>query len=664
MRFFLLAITLLFFTQMPWADLLINEFLTDGEELDDYGNPIEWIEIHNSGEETINLKGYGLTDDPLVPRKWVFPTIELEASSYLQILTSGYGFYNPGEYHANFRLQRRGEYIGLYNPQAELVDSIHFPEQEEDVSFGRNPNDLDEWLYFEDPTPGEENSSEGLKRFAIRPTVDPAGGFYEQEIEVTLHNEEDKGTIRYTLDGSPPERSSPRYTKPITLDQTTPLRARVFHDEFRPSQIISHTYFLNESRPLPVLSLITDPPDLWDSQIGIYANPTRRGFDWERPVAVEYFDEEGSREFGVNAGLRIHGGASRQRSDKKSFRLYFRGDYGPGWLEYPLIPEAGVERFDSFVLRAGYNDSWIHWDQQERDVAVYLSDQLGRNVHDDMGSVSSHGTYVNLYLNGEYWGLYNPCERYDGDFFEQYYGFPEWDIISDDEVKEGDKKSWNEMFSYLNNHDLSQPEVYEEFKTMVDIPQVTSYYILNVWVQNHDWPHHNWYAARERTPYGKWKLFVWDIEDSFGSGASRGSYRKNTFSNAQNNTSLGRLLSGLLKNDEYKQYFVGEFEHYLADALSLEHLHQRLDQLADEIRPAMPMEAQRWNTNKSLAHWEEALDIARTFIDNRTEVIMPWVYRMLQIPTPTPTLTPTPIPPTPTLTPTPIYVPIKEWMRY
>ena len=343
---------------------------------------------------------------------------------------------------------------------------------------------------------------------------------------------------------------------------------------------------------------------------------------------------------------------------KNPFRVYFRSEYGPGRLDYPLIPSTGVESFDSFILRAGYNDSWIHWDDMERYVAVYISDQLGRDVHSDMGFVASHGIYAELFLNGEYWGLYNLCERIEGEFLTSYYGFDDWDIISDDELKEGDWTEWNRLHNFINRSDLSNPDNYQTFQEMVDLKQITSYYILNIWVQNHDWPHHNWYAARERHPQGRWKLIVWDIEDSFGSGASRGSYNMNTFANAQGNNSIGNLFRALLKNPEYQIYFANELERYLSGPLSEEHLLKRLDEHADIVRATMPKEALRWNPTKSIDDWENALEIARTFIRNRTAYVRQHVYRVIDVSTPTPTpaiseATPTPGPPTPTSTPLP-----------
>ncbi len=656
-----LLLSLLITNEVFSNPLIVNEFLAVTDNTDRDGTPLEWIEIFNAGKETVILGDYALTDDPQSPRKWVLPSIGLESGQLFIVWATGYDRYVSGKFHTNFRLDGDGEYLAIVQSDGSVVDSLTFPEQRQDVSFGRNPNDRSEWFYFANPTPGETNATQGILAGLSPPSFIPPGGFYSNQVKVSLSTRNEDWDIYYTLDGSPPTQTSKLYQTPLNLSKSTSIRARVFRDGAALSDEAIQTTIIETAQPLPIVSFVTDPPNLWNSRTGIYANATSSGFSWERPVSMEYISRAGLRRFGVNAGLRIHGGASRKRSEKKSFRVYFRREYGPGKLHESIIPSTNVDEFDSFILRAGYNDSWVHWDAIERQVAVYVSDQLGRNIQRDMGFIAPHGDYVDLYLNGDYWGIYNLCERIDGDYLESYYGYDDWDIINDDELKEGDRTSWNAMKNFVNRSNFTQSEPYQTIQTMIDLEQVTAYHILNIWVQNHDWPHHNWYAVRERRDDGKWKFICWDIEDSFGSGASRGQYNLNTFNQAKNNNPIGNLFAALTRNPEYKIYFVQQLEHYLGTALSEEHLLNRLEEQLDLIRDAIPNEALRWNRNKSIDDWEKAAEMARTFINNRTEYVRRYVYRGLKIATPTPTpnpaFTPTPTPnpaftPTPTPTPT------------
>ncbi|MGI6454201.1 MAG: CotH kinase family protein [bacterium] len=667
---FCIAIYMINCVLSAWTEpLRINEILTATTLEDEAGVSLEWIEIYNPGPDSIDLSQYSITDDPDEKQKWLLPPVTLPPDSYFLVMATGYDVIDADEYHANFQLDKEGEFIGIFSVDSSPVDTINYPPQAVDVSYGRSLDDPEHWVYFHETTPRAPNSREHFLGFTRPVSVSPAGGVYSEPVNVSVLSLEEGVTLRYTLDGSLPTASSAEYQSPLRISDDTVLRVRAFRPDYEPGRTVTHTYLFDEPTPLPILALSTNPSHLWDRRTGIYANATAHGIAWERPVATEMFDDTGKRWFQVDAGIRIHGGASRERSDKKSFRLYYRSAIGPSRLEFPVIPSTSVSSFDRLILRAGYNDSWVHWDAEQRRLAVYISDELGRRLHEDMGYVVSHGTFVNLYINGEYFGIYNLVERIDEEFLRSYYDYDEWDILTSDELKEGDYLAWNQLQNFVNRNDLSVQRNFDRLTEMIDLDQITAYYILNIYVQNHDWPHHNWYAARERSPQGKWKLFVWDIEDSFSSGASRGEYNLNTFERARQVDFLGTLFRRMLSNSQYQQYFIQRMEHYFETTLKKEHLLMRLDELADQVRDAMPMEAQRWNRNMNLDIWEAALDNARRFIDLREDVVRNHVYRGLRIPTPTPTVlpgqptptppagTPTPTPPvngTPTPTPTPI----------
>ncbi len=646
---------LLFLIAAPsQATILINEILTATEEENSQGNTLEWIELFNSGDQQINLNGYTITDDVNEPEKWAFPSVSISPREYLLLYATGEDRNSPNNLHVNFQLQREGEAVVLFRADGMVEDFIQYPTQRREVSYGRSPNDSETWLFYESPTPGEENKSDGALGIAAKPEFSEEAGIKTNPFELTLIGTNGESSIRYTLDGSEPARSSRLYDGSISINETTVIRARTFRDDYLPSDAATHTYLYQDEHPLPVMMISTHPDNLFDRRIGIYANATSHGREWERPASFEYFLKDGSRLFGVDAGLRIHGGASRKRSDKKSFRLYFRDEYGPRMLNAKILPDTEVRTFDKLVLRAGYNDSWSHWDFDERRVAVYFSDEMARQVHQDMGSVVANGTFAELYLNGEFWGLYNIVERIDEDFMASYYEYGEelWDVVSDDEIKDGKGQAWNNLKSFVSRSNFRDPDVYKEFQTMVDLEQMTSYYILNIYVQNHDWPHHNWYAGRPRVPEGQWRFCAWDTEDSFGSGASRGSYNKNTFNRAQDPGTgfLGQMFNKMLRNDEYQQYFLQELNHHFANALSKENLNQRLEENAAKIRDVMNREAGRWNQNRGVESFNAAVDIAREFIELREEIVRQHVERGLRLPT----STPTPLPPSPTPANTPI----------
>ena len=309
--------------------------------------------------------------------------------------------------------------------------------------------------YFYTPTAGGPNVTESsaVTKSPEHVRFSHPSDFYESPFALTLLTGEPNGTIRYTLDGSlPTEETGQEYRQPLLIDSTAIVRATVFRDgaagmtesatylfvddvlqqsaesaaaagipsdqidfAFDPEVIGPDDLFdgkyadtiREDLLSLPSLSLVMNVEDLFGDQ-GIYINRSDRGDEWERPVAAELIFPGQENGFRVNAGLRIHGVASR-RSAKPSFRLHFREQYGAGKLNDALFGESGPTEFNALVLRSSTSETLA---QQLH----YLRDQTDRRLESAMGNPSVEGNFVHLYLNGFYWGLFNMMERIDPTF--------------------------------------------------------------------------------------------------------------------------------------------------------------------------------------------------------------------------------------------------------
>ncbi len=120
---------------------------------DDRGRYADWLELHNPTATPVSLAGYTLTDDPAEPAKWALPAAHPGARG----LSGGVGFgedrVTPKGWHTNFRLNRAGDYVGLFGPDGQLVDEVTFGPQEPDVSLGRLGTVSDQWVAFPAPPP-------------------------------------------------------------------------------------------------------------------------------------------------------------------------------------------------------------------------------------------------------------------------------------------------------------------------------------------------------------------------------------------------------------------------------------------------------------------------------------------------------------------------------
>ncbi len=614
--------------QAATPGLLITEVLAANTRTvtDDQSRYTDWIELHNPTDTPISLAGYTLTDDPDVPAKWRLPTTTLAPGAFLVVWASGEDRVGSAGWHTNFRLSRGGEYVGLFGPDGQVVDKVTFEDQEADVSLGRLETVSRQWVSFSIPTPGAANMTR--PRAALLPVPDalpvvltPGGGFFPGPVAVELQAPVPGSTMYYTLDGTDPTIGGQAYTAPVVIEQTTVLRAVALDKDVPVSAVTTATYLVGESTGLPVVSLVTDPAHLWGESTGIYTNAEQRGRDWERPVTVQWLSLEGDPGFSVGAGLRIHGGGTRMFTDKRSFRLYFRGEYGPRELVYPLFgPEPG-QTYDRLVLLTKVNDGWL-CNEVSRCAggdAVFVRDQLVRDLHGVMGQVAARGRWVEVYLNGAYWGLYNLTERIDESFLATHFNHDYWDLL-----RTGEHRAWNLFVDWITGADLSEVAQYEWVLQQLDIENFTSVIILALWAGDTDWGDGNWYVARMHYgPDARWRLFVWDAETAFGLTHGIDAIEDIAFSQVVIGSGakgpLIPILASLLTSPQYQAYFTAQVERHLAGALATEAVRSRLATLVEQLRPAIAAEAARWLPDQEpaalVAQWEATLQRIAAALD-------------------------------------------------
>lgn len=599
------------------VSLIINEFMASNDNCvqDPQGDYDDWIEIYNAGEGDMDVGGMYITDNLSDPAKYQIPAnlseTTIPAGEYLLIWIDGDADDSPG-LHTDFRLNADGEEIGLFDNSENLIDSVRFDAWPADMSLGRYPDAGENWRIFDVPTPGEANHG-GYEGIIADPEFSPDHGFYEDFLDVSITCETEGATIYYTVDGTAPDNTGTEYTKPIPIKDTTYLRARAFKPGWLTSTITTHTYLFDvseEIKSLPVVSLVGDEEESFYEPNGImaivgghygddgawvpdnpgdYNNPTNRGLDYERPISCELIQPEDHTGFQRNCGIRVHGSAYTRpryrRGDdwagynKFSFNLYFRTTYGDKWLEYPLFPSFRVERFRRLVLRGGHNDR----------TNPFITDELVRRLHKDMGYVSSGGMIVNLFINGEYKGYYNLCEHIDQEFCQEWYRSEEdWDIIVGREVSTCTNEAWNTLLDKAYNYNLSDKANYEEVSKLLDIEAFIDYLILQIYVSNDDWPRINWAVARERTDDGLFRFYVWDAESCMLPECLYTTPFEKL--NTENERPIGRLYQALRVNDNFRKLFADRIKvhFYNNGALTDTNIEKRFLELRDEMSGVLP----------------------------------------------------------------------------
>lgn len=291
-KYFIPALLLIFAVSVDGQQITINEFMSSNctTIADEDGDFEDWIEIYNYGTETVNLAGFGLSDDLDEPLKWVFPEIMLQPEGFLIIWASGKDRSTTLQpLHTNFNINAEGEELLLSDSSGQIICEIAPVQLPTDISFGQKPDAGGEWFYFDDPTPGQSNTTQGYAEILEPPVFSNKGGFYPDDFELTLTHPDPEVTIYYTLDGSIPDTGNLDGTIYYYKNQYPENPGDPFGD-FLAGSFITHIY----SQPLTITDLstlsdsITHRSSTWHFEPGYFPeNPVFKGM----PVSVRVFKQ-------------------------------------------------------------------------------------------------------------------------------------------------------------------------------------------------------------------------------------------------------------------------------------------------------------------------------------------------------------------------------------
>jgi hypothetical protein len=329
------------------------------------------------------------------------------------------------------------------------------------------------------------------------PLFSKHGGFYTGSQSVELTSISQGAEIRFTTDGKEPDSLSALYTGPITITNSTALRARIFETGKEPGEIITQTFFIDEEINLPVISIATDPDNFFDNQKGIYitgtngtrgaCDPTIRNLnqDWERPVNIELYEKDGTQGINQQAGIKIYGGCSRTRFPEKSLALYARNEYGKGSFDYQLFPDKNIYKFESFVLRSSADDQ----------VSTFMRDALAQYVSiGDMDlDIQAYRPAV-VFLNGEYWGIHDIREKISENYFRSNYNIDENTINileGNGYASYGSSSGYTDLMNFIADNNLANRVNYNFVQSQMDIDEFINYEILHIYLAERDWPGNN-----------------------------------------------------------------------------------------------------------------------------------------------------------------------------
>jgi hypothetical protein len=657
LRVWIAACTLAIFAADAYGQsVLINEVMaSNGDTVaDEDGDFEDWIELYNPTSAPVDLKGYWLTDDADDLLQWQIPDTTLGAGDFLLIWASGKD--RAGEtLHTSFRIDRAGEVLILLDPDGTEIDRLDPTPVPRDYSFGRRPDGSENWVYFADPTPGAPNLTEPLQGFVDPPGVSHASGFFSDPFDLELFASDTLTELFYTLDGSMPSRESRRYEGPINIyDRTTDpnvismirtspvwnlpvgqvpkgtvVRAVAKRSGFEPSDVVTHTYLVGDGpharADMPVVSIATDSTHLFAYDDGIYVpgrvydeerdtsleywqhpgNYSQRGREWERPIHLEVFENNGESVASLDAGIRVHGGATRTYPIK-GLRLYFRSDYDEqNTLGHPIFVDQERDDFKRLILRPSGNDASF----------TLFRDVFMQRLVENTGIETQDSRTALVYVNGEFWGMHHIRERYDHRYVENVHGVDR-DLIDMLELAGdpiyGDSLHYQVLLDHLGTGEPSAPEWLDEAESLMDVDDFISYQISQIYFGNTDWPHNNIRFWRKQTPSfdpeappahdGRWRWLLYDVD--FGYGLYGRAPWDNTLMHALQENDYTTVLRSLLRNDTFRARFLNAFADRLNTTFQPARAQLLIDSLRTHIAPVIADHTARWRWPASVGSWE------------------------------------------------------------
>ncbi|MCU0347223.1 MAG: CotH kinase family protein [Saprospiraceae bacterium] len=635
--FFLTAATL------P-AQVVLNEYSAANltTTTDNYGKHEDWLELHNTGTTAVNISGWHLTDNPDNPDKWTFPQgVSLSPGGFLLVWLSGRDEVANGHVHTNFKItQTKGtpEELVLSNASNLIVDSRKVRKSQHGQAVGRKQDGGG------DSSPGYSNNlTVFYEDFVSEPDFSKAAGFYLDAVEVEITCEDSTATIRYTTNGDLPTASSPIYTGPISITETTVLKAIAFPDanavDMFPSFLEFGTYFINVDHTLPVVSA-------HGTQLLDLAN----GEQSLRPKgAFELFNTEKVRVSKVTGELNSHGQDSWV-NDQRSIDWVSRDEMGEdNAIEEVLFPGlTDRDEFQRIILRAAGDDNYpggSNYTENGQVVSAHVRDAYIHNlaVIGGMHLDVRYSSKIIVYLNGEYWGVYDFRSKTDDhDHTADEYGQDKYDLeflmtwgntwVEYDANGEA-LQNWQNLYDFVESNDMADPANYAYVESQLDVVSLCDYFIANSITVASDWLNWNtswWRGLHPEGTHQKWGYTLWDLDATFAYYINYTGIADTSATALPCNPEIIdlndwwggpypqqhiNLINKLQESPKFRQFYVTRQADMMKSAFSCETMLGYLDEIVATIAPEMPAHIARWGGTEQ--QWKDNVERLRYFIERR-----------------------------------------------
>ena len=619
------------------GDIVINEVMASNGIYENEQS-YDWIEIHNRGKKAVDISGWMLSDGKKNLAKFVFPKgTKIKAGGYVTIWCTGEDGVEPGAkspYYASFSLKAEGETLYLSNAAGERVQTIEYPQQYGNVSWGLPagftgvPTEAD-YGYLVNATRAKKNDAAVYPGRTETPAIETVGGFYADGVTVQAAAPEG-ATLRYTVDGETPDAKSPVFpVEGLRISKTTALRVRAFREDEVPSVTVSATYIVEGEQLTPIVCLTTDDQYLFNKKTGALVKGTGETpnyeKEWEYPVNIEYFNAQGVCEINQMGTFTASGHSARQNA-QKSIALYARKAYGEDSFAFNPFPTRDYTEYQSLLLRGANSDF----------SATRLRDVVASSLAEGQGILYQDHVVIQVYINGQYWGHYNLREKINKYFVAAYEGvtdeaeIDQIDILArtgtDRFTQHGNNEDWLELADFCKKNDLNNPENLAWVEERLDIDNMFTHAAYQIILGNVDFTNVRVY----RVPGGKWRYILFDVEACWRNldKTPLEYYIKPVSGKIQG--FRHEPLNALLAVPEYKEKFLRRIAELLDTVFVWENVDAAFTRVIDQLEPILPRHIERWN-NMKLKNWETNISATKYYARVRPKKIPELLQKAMKL---------------------------------
>ena len=591
--------------QSTASKLVVNEIMARNIDmmLDPSYNYGGWIELYNPTSSAISLNGLYISYDKNDLKKVLIPSGNgsVPANGFKTLwfdhYDTGNEYSNNAKNQIDFKIYPEGDTIYISDKNGNLLLTQICPPAIARTSYARKTDGGDEWGYTYTPTQGKSNAGSVFAEEQLDlPEVDKTGTVYTTDLDIHVSIPEG-ATLRYTTDGSTPDLDNGSTSEDgvfhIGNKKNYVYRFRLYKDGYLPSDVATHTYIFNSSNYyLPIVSVVTNPDNLYGDQIGAYVDGkngiTGRGPNggpnsnknrgWDRPVNFEFIVPNQDKEYcvAINQGVdfEVSGGWSRHFPPAPSFKLKAGKEYGENFFAYPVFTQKPYIKNKAILIRNGGNDC----DCRIVDAAIHEIILSSGLYLDCQAYQPSH-----VFINGKYQFMFNIRELNNKNFAYSNYGIDkdevdQFEYAGGFAVKEGDDityKKWTTLCNDLSSNPTDD-NIWKQICELGDIDEVCNFFATQLYVGSEDWVtnNNNTKGFRDRNG-GKFHFVFMDVDEAFkrtdlfsqfnankgsqGGGGGGGWGGWGGWGGGFNDTSLTDLLSNLLTRQEFRKRFIDTY---------------------------------------------------------------------------------------------------------